>query len=135
MLSGFNPWSLWGGRRAFGSKTGFPWNGRFVNLPRIKDWLSLLELEITGGQMSCYTPPCVTEKWLARFDFMDAAGDRWWPFAGGIYFLQAVKRVRGMRLILPKWSDRLAPKKDLAPAPKKVRQREEAVTARNMEKV
>ena len=132
VISCFNPWSLWGVRRAFGRKSRYPWNGRFINLPRLKDWLTLLGLEITGGQMCCYSPPCVTERWLARFAFMDAAGDRWWPIAGGVYFLQAVKRVRGMRLIMPKWTDRLAPEKALAPAPKKVRQPEEAVTAREV---
>jgi SAM-dependent methyltransferase len=131
VIACFNPWSLWGFRRAFGRKSSYPWNGRFINLPRLKDWLTLLELEITGGQMCCYTPPCATEKWLHRFAFMDPAGDRWWPIAGGVYFLQAVKRVRGMRLIMPKWSDRLAPKKDLAPVPKKVARPEEALTARN----
>jgi len=42
---------------------------------------------------------------------MEAAGDRWWSFAGGVYLLRAVKRVRGMRLILPPWSQKkLAPK-------------------------
>lgn len=131
VISCFNPWSLWGVRRAFGAKTQYPWNGRFINLPRLKDWLTLLGLEITGGQMSCYSPPCVTERWLARFAFMDPAGDRWWPIAGGVYFLQAVKRVRGLRLIMPRWTDRLAPEKALAPAPKKVRQPEDAVVARN----
>ena len=130
VISCFNPWSLWGVRRAFGGKGDYPWSGRFINLPRLKDWLTLLELEITGGQMRCYSPPCATGRTLERFAFMDAAGDRWWPIAGGVYFLQAVKRVRGMRLIMPKWSDRLAPKKDFAPAPKKVRQPEEALTAR-----
>ena len=62
---------------------------------------------------------------------MDAAGDRWWPIAGGVYFLQAVKRVRALRLIMPRWSDRLAPAKSLAPAPKKVQQPQDAVVARN----
>jgi hypothetical protein len=62
---------------------------------------------------------------------MEAAGDRWWPIQGGVFFLQAVKRVRGLRLIMPRWSDRFAPKKALAPAPKKVRQPEDAVVARN----
>ena len=131
VISCFNPWSLWGVRRAFGGKADYPWNGRFINLPRLKDWLTLLELEITGGQMRCYSPPCATGSTLERFAFMDAAGDRWWPIAGGVYFLQAVRRVRGMRLIMPKWSDRLAPKKDFAPAPKKVARPEDALTARN----
>jgi len=127
----FNPWSLWGFRRAFGSKAQYPWNGRFIHLPRLKDWCALLGLEITAGRMGCYVPPCATEKWLDRFSFMEAAGDRWWPVAGSVYFLQAVKRVRGMRLIMPKWSDRMAPKKELAPVPKKVARPEEALTARN----
>jgi hypothetical protein len=81
--------------------------------------------------MGCYVPPCSTEKWLGRFAFMDAAGDRWWPVAGSVFYLQAVKRVRGMRLITPRWSERLAPNKALAPAPKKVQQPDDAVVARN----
>lgn len=127
----FNPWSLWGFRRALGKKTRYPWNGRFIHLARIKDWCALLDLEITAGQMGCYVPPCSTEKWLGRFKFMEAAGDRWWPIGGSVYFLQAVKRVHGMRLITPRWNERLAPAKSLAPAPKKVRQPDDAVVARN----
>lgn len=131
VIACFNPWSLWGFRRAFGGKRSYPWNGRFIHLQRIKDWCALLGLEITAGHMGCYVPPCTSEKWLARFAFMEAAGDRWWPIAGSVYFLQAVKRVRGMRVILPRWSERLTPAKNLAPAPKKVARPEEALTARN----
>jgi SAM-dependent methyltransferase len=130
VISCFNPWSLWGLRRMFSSSTQYPWRGRFINLPRLKDWLSLLSFEIAAGQMRCYAPPCAQQKWLARFGFMEPAGDRWWPMAGGVYFLQAVKRVRGMRLITPKWSDRLAPNKNLAVVPKKVRQPQDGVAAR-----
>lgn len=130
MIACFNPWSLWGLRRLLDGRRGYPWNGRFINLPRLKDWLTLLGLEITGGELGCYAPPCATEKWLARFAFMELAGERWWPIAGGVYFLQAVKRVRGLRLIMPKWSERLAPKKNLAAVPKKVARPEEALTAR-----
>ena len=107
-------------------QSGYPWHGSFINLPRMKDWLTLLGMEVIAGQMSCYAPPVRQEKWLARYAFMEPAGDRWWPIAGGVYFLQAVKRVRGLRLIMPKWSDRLAPGKALAAAPKKVRDREPA---------
>ena len=124
LMSCFNPWSLWGFRRLLTRRHGFPWDGHFINLPRMKDWLQLLGLEVIAGQMSCYAPPFRQDKWLERFKFMEAAGDRWWPIAGGVYFLQAVKRVRGLRLIMPKWSDRLAPAKSLVAAPKKVRDRE-----------
>ncbi len=130
VISCFNPWSLWGLRRAFHFRKHYPWRGRFINLPRLKDWLALLNFEIVGGQFSGYAPPCRQQKWLDRFGFMEKAGDRWWPIAGGVYFLEAVKRVRGMRLIMPKWSDRLAPRKRLAAAPQKVRDREEPMAAR-----
>lgn len=131
VIACFNPWSLWGFRRIFTRNGRYPWNGSFIHLPRLKDWLTLLGLEITAGQMSCYVPPCATQKWLERLAFLEAAGDRWWPIAGGVYFLQAVKRVRGLRLIMPRWTDRLAAKKSLAAVPKKVARPEDAVTARN----
>jgi hypothetical protein len=30
---------------------------------------------------------------------MERTGDRWWPVFGAVYFVVAVKRVRGMRLV------------------------------------
>ena len=40
-----------------------------------------------------------SQRWLDRFAWMDPVGDRWWPVLGGVYFIVAVKRVRGMRLV------------------------------------
>jgi SAM-dependent methyltransferase len=131
VIACFNPWSLWGFRHLFHRDGHYPWRGRFINLARLKDWCALLGLEINAGEMGCYVPPCNTEKWLKRFSFMEAAGDRWWPIGGGVYFLQAVKRVRGLHLIMPRWKDQRTPKKELAPVPKKVARPEEALTARN----
>ena len=130
VLSGFNPFSFWGARRAVHRASDYPWGGRFMTLMRVKDWLALLGFEVTGGQMACYAPPFRRQKWLERFRFMDSAGDRWCPIVGGVYFLQAVKRVKGLRLIMPKWSDRLAPAKRLAASPQKVGDEEEALTLR-----
>lgn len=120
IISGFNPLSLWGLRRNVSTHRDFPWTGRFIHLPRVKDWFALVGLEIVAGSMACYVPPCTDQKWLDRFGFMEKAGDRWWPIAGGVFFLQAIKRVRGIRLIMPKWTDRVAPKKNLAPVPERV---------------
>jgi SAM-dependent methyltransferase len=121
VITCFNPWSLWGARRWFGSRrSAYPWCGRFIGLPRLKDWLALLELEIESGRMGCYVPPCTQSKWLHRFRFMDSAGDRWWPIAGGVYFLRVIKRLRGMRVILPMWREQLARRRNLAVVPEKV---------------
>ncbi len=124
IISGFNPLSLWGLRRGIGARRDFPWSGHFIRLPRVKDWFALVGLEIVAGSMACYAPPCTEQKWLDRFGFMEKAGDRWWPIAGGVFFLKAIKRVRGIRLIMPTWGDRAVPEKRLSPVPERVRDEE-----------
>lgn len=130
VITCFNPWSLWGLRRLFShTQNAYPWCGKFITLSRLKDWLSLLELEVDSGRMGFYRPPCVQDKWLQRFHFMEAAGDRWWPIAGGVYFLRVVKHVRGMRVILPQWREQLARRRNLAAVPKNVSGEDDAVAA------
>ena len=103
MISGFNPISSWGLKRLMAKEEGYPWNGNFLTLLRIKDWLALLGFEVTATRMACYAPPCRNPSWLGRFQGLDQAGGRWWPMMGGIYFVMAKKRVLGMRLIRPHW--------------------------------
>lgn len=112
----FNPMSLWGMRHSFGKRKAYPWRGRFIHVLRLKDWLALLGFEMAGGAMGCYVPPCASPKWLERFKFMDAAGDRWWPFSGAVTFLHAIKRVRGMRIITPQWRQ-VKPRQELVAVP------------------
>lgn len=120
VILGFNPWSLWGLRSALGPTRGeHPWNGRFVSLPRVKDWLSLLGFEVSAGRLTGYVPPIDNPKWRARFGFMEPAGDRWWAVGGAVYMLQAIKRVRGMRLITPAWQEKRAAEKPLVAAAKR----------------
>ncbi|HUW26916.1 MAG TPA: methyltransferase domain-containing protein [Gallionella sp.] len=126
VISGFNPRSLWGLRRAMGCKQGYPWNGHFIALPRLKDWLALLGFEVAGGRFAAYAPPFSQTKWLERCTFMEAAGDRWWAVSGGVYFLHAIKRVHGMRVIKPQWNERLVNK--LLPASPKLNNK---ITQRN----
>lgn len=104
MLSGFNPFSFWGIRRLATRSVSAPWSGNFISLTRLKDWLALLGFEVAAGKLCCYIPPFDQEKWLNRFAFMEKAGDRWWPISGGVYCLVAIKRVKGVRLIMPNWN-------------------------------
>ena len=107
IIHGFNPVSLWGLRQRLMPRSElFPWNGNYLSVLRLKDWLNLLGFDLDRGCFGCYTPPLSQENWLRRLQFMEAAGDRWWGFAGGVYLLRAIKRVRGMRLVAPKWQDR-----------------------------
>jgi SAM-dependent methyltransferase len=110
VIAGFNPASLWGLRQRAGrAKRGMglgrhdslylPRAGEFIGYWRLRDWLRLLGFEVEVGRFGCYRPPLASQRWLERFAWMDAVGDRWWPVLGAVYFLVAVKRVRGMRLV------------------------------------
>ena len=114
LILGFNPWSLFGTRRLWKS-TGYPWNGHFVSLIRLKDWLQLLGFEPSTGKLACYIPPCDSAVWQRRWGFMERMGDRWWGVGGGVYMLEAIKRVQGMRLITPHWRGRKATSKRFSP--------------------
>ena len=120
VISGFNPLSLWGMKRALGlDRNDYPWCGRFIGLLRLKDWLQLLSFELNGGRFGCYAPPFANPAWQSRFLFMEKAGARWWPIMGGVYVVRAVKRVHGMRLIAPAWRKERARRRALAAVPQR----------------
>lgn len=109
VITGFNPVSLWALRQRAGhvrrslglgaAPLYLPRAGEFLGYWRVRDWLRLLSLEPERARFGCYRPPCRTEAWLARWQGMEAVGERWWPVLGAVYMVQAVKTVRGMRLI------------------------------------
>jgi SAM-dependent methyltransferase len=125
VIAGFNPFSLFGAKRYFGRAQTPPWNGNFIALYRVKDWLTLLGFDVVGGRLDLYAPPFTREKWLERSHFFESAGDRWWPIAGGVYYLRATKRVHAMRVLMPSWQRRER-RKALVPA---ARARESLTTA------
>ncbi len=106
IICGFNRTSLWGARQMAGRVTGhhfLPEEGEFISATRMKDWLKLLNMEVKHTDFGCFVPPYRTDKWLQRFRFMEEFGERWWPYFGSVYMIQAIKRVKGMHLIGPAW--------------------------------
>lgn len=97
LIVGFNPWSL---LAAFARPAGAPWRGRWLSLARVKDWLALLQITVTRGMFAVFLPP-VSRARRRRFGWLELAGRRWWPLAGGVYFLLGIKRREGMRLVAP----------------------------------
>ena len=76
--------------------------------------LVILGFEVSAGRLVCYVPPVKKEKWRRRLAFMEPAGDRWWAVGGAVYMLQAIKRVRGVRLLTPAWHEAVAREKRVA---------------------
>lgn len=109
VVFGFNPLSLWGIRRLISRRRhAVPWSGRFLRLLRLKDWLSLLEFELTQGGMLYYRPPIASDGLRDRLFFLEQMGDRWWPLGGAVYMLVAQKKVFGTTRIVPSWRRRMA---------------------------
>jgi SAM-dependent methyltransferase len=120
VISGFNTASLFRLKQIFSLTKGeAPWDAKFISLLRLRDWLRVLGFELNGGKFGCYAPPFRDKKWLERFEFMEKAGARWWPIAGGIYVVRAVKRVHGMRVVTPAWRKERARRRALAAIPQK----------------
>lgn len=111
VISGLNPMSLWGLRQSrirllhhLGMGENYlPEVGEAIGYWRLRDWLRLLGFEVESVQFGCYRPAVRSVAWLERLRWMDPAGERYWPIFGSIYFVVAVKRVRGMRLLGPSW--------------------------------
>ena len=125
IICGFNPFSLWGARQVLGRMIDahfLPEEGEFIALPRMKDWLKLLNMEVGNGIFGCYAPPFESEKWLNRSAFMEAPGANGWPVFGAVYIVQAIKRVKAMRLIGPAWKNKSAKASASVPVVNKIKQ-------------
>lgn len=108
VIVGFNPASLWGLRQhmghlrhrlGLGGALYLPSAGDFIGYRRVRDWLRLLGFEVEGGRFGCWRLPLRSEAGLARMAWLESAGARGWPVLGAVYLVEAVKRVRGMRLV------------------------------------
>lgn len=111
VICGLNPASLWGLRQRRARlyrRLGFgelylPAQGEFIGYWRMRDWLRLLGFEVESSRFGLYRPAVRSQAWLDRWRWIDRLGERWWPIFGAAYFIVAVKRVRGMRLLPADW--------------------------------
>ncbi len=102
LITGLNPWSLWGWRQTRGrldEGLGDAHSGALIGYRRLRDWLRLLGFEVQVSRFGGWSPALGSERWMQRLQWMDNLGERWWPILGGVYLIMATKRVPGGRLI------------------------------------
>lgn len=102
LITGFNPLSLWGWHQSGALRrqgVGHGLGQSLIAYRRLRDWLRLLGFEVQVSRFGGWTPAWRQERWMQRMDWMDRAGERWWPIFGGVYLLMATKRVHGGRLL------------------------------------
>ena len=88
------------GTSAVPLKCRAPWNGRFLSIHQVQDWTRLLGLELTSAESVFYRPPVGQAGLLERLNFLEAAGDRWWPLFSGAYVIVVKKRAFGQSSVL-----------------------------------
>lgn len=107
VVLGFNPFSLWGLRKALPlHRRAVPWCGRFVSVPRLRDWLSLLGFETVSVRQLFRRPPLQRPGALERVAFLERLHRRWLPLPGGVYLVVARKKVLTLTPIKPRWRPR-----------------------------
>lgn len=121
-ILGLNPWSLWGWsmqrHQARMQREGLaPWPVQPIAPHRLRDWLHLLGFEVQIQRFGGWTPAWRTDRWMQRWNWLDAVGRRWFPVFGGVYLIVATKRVPGGRLLTGRaWRKVPSPSTVTAPA-------------------
>ena len=55
--------------------------------------------------MLVFRPP-LERAYLSQLDWLESAGGRYWPMFGGIFAVRAVKRVKAVTPLRPRWTQR-----------------------------
>jgi SAM-dependent methyltransferase len=102
LLTGFNPWSLFGARmRIGGLRRDSMWRNHLLSAPRVADWLQVLGFAMEQTSFGFYHLPL-----RGAALYRGSADSRWsrrLPF-GGIYMITAVKQVAKFIPIKPRWA-------------------------------
>jgi len=91
LVLGFHPWGSWGIIRHFRRRDA--WDGRFLRLGRLKEWLGVLGFETVHVRHLVHRPPWRSRLMLVRSAFLDRLG---WRLTAGAYLIVAKKRVFSM---------------------------------------
>lgn len=111
IILGFNPLGWWGLRRLLlGWRGKVPWSLRFLSLPRLRDWLSLLGFDTLHNRYLFPHPP-----WRWHYGkgrpapgLLQRLHHDNWPLFAGTYVLVARKRVATLTPVKPRWRPRRA---------------------------
>lgn len=102
LLIGFNPLSLWGLGRLMRRRRE-PWNGRFIALRRVQDWLRLLEFQAEDINYGGFMPPLEAQRMLRRASQYELFGHRFLRPLGGFYLIIARKQVAPLTPVDSRW--------------------------------
>ncbi|MCZ2722787.1 SAM-dependent methyltransferase [Marinomonas sp. 15G1-11] len=103
VIIGFNPWSLWGGRKMASNRLHAPWCSRFISPKRLEDWLKVAGLTLDSVEYICFRPPVRKASWYQSVRHIGRALELTHLPLGGVYIISATKQVRRHIAIKPRW--------------------------------
>ena len=92
-----NPYSLWRVRaKRLQAATGCQ-HQQAMTPRRLADWLQLLDMQPDLSRYINYLPLCQNRQQAQKWEWLEAAGNRWWPQAAAMYAMLAVKQTVSLK--------------------------------------
>ena len=109
IILGFTPLGWWGARKLLcGWRGQIPWSLRFISLPRVKDWLSLLGFDTVQSSYLFPHLPWQNSSGSCKENMLDRIHRPHWPLLAACWLLVARKQVASVTPIRPRWRPRRA---------------------------
>jgi SAM-dependent methyltransferase len=101
----FNLASLWGLAHSLPTlqRRGAPWNGQYFTSRRVRDWLTLLDLETVAVEHHFFRPPLSRARVQEQMAPLERWAPRLVPWFGGVHMIVAQKHVVGVTPLRPVW--------------------------------
>lgn len=106
-IFGLNPYSAWGLRKLFKSKTA-PWNANTLRPHKVKHWLRLADFQMENQKSFMFRPPVKKQNIYKKLSFLETIGHKFFPAFGGVYVLLARAKVIPLTPIKLKWKQQLS---------------------------
>lgn len=107
---GFNPWSTWGVNRLLRRRGAPPpWNGRFLSVLRLIDWLTLLDFRIEDINHGGFLLPANRSFNAMKRERYERLGQRLFAPAGCFYVIEARKHRIPITPVMSRWPRLRAP--------------------------
>lgn len=107
LLLSFNPHSLFNlmrGYKLLRKDPSWPWYKPFMPVNAVKRLLTEQDFEVKQGRYFQYRLPLLPRRWQSRRQWLEFAGDRWWPTGANGYMLLAQRREPGWVMTAPAWT-------------------------------
>lgn len=108
IISGFNPYSLWGIIKISRRKNGVIPDLNFLKYKTVRQWLKLSDFELVKHSTVLYAPPIKNQQLVKKLQFLEWLGNKCHLPWGAVYIMMARAKVIPLTPIRLRWKQSLA---------------------------